>query len=68
VAEYKIYCLDRAGRIARRSEIEAADDMAAIAAAREQHPVTDCEVWSGTRKVALVPAGGGEPVFARSVS
>jgi hypothetical protein len=67
VAEYKIYCLDRGGRITRRHEIEAGDDAAAIALAREQHPDNDCEVWSGTRKVALVPAGGGDPVFARPV-
>lgn len=67
MAEYKIYCLDRSGRIARRIEIEAVDDGAAIAVAREQHPDSDCEVWSGTRKVALVPAGNGDPVFARPV-
>ena len=68
VAEYKLYCLDRRGRIERRHEIEAADDSAAIAIARTQHPENDCEVWSGTRKVALVPAGNGEPVFARPVA
>lgn len=67
MAEYKLYCLDPRGRIARRHEIEAEDDSAAIAVAREQHPNSDCEVWSGTRKVALVPAGDGAPVYARPV-
>lgn len=68
VVEYKLYCLDRDGRIVRRHEIVAADDVAAIAAARAEHPEYDCEVWSGTRKVALVPAGDGAPVFARPVA
>lgn len=67
MAEYKLYCLDPRGRIARRHEIEAEDDAAAIAITREQHPNNDCEVWSGTRKVALVPAGDGAPIFARPV-
>lgn len=62
LAEYKIYCLDQKGRISRRHDLEAADDRAAIDAGRAKFPNTTCELWCGTRKVALLPAGG-EPVL-----
>ena len=64
MAEYKLYCLDPKGRIARRHEFEASDDADAIDRARTDHPEESCELWCGTRKVALIPAGG-EPVLAR---
>jgi hypothetical protein len=64
VAEYKLYCLDHAGRIWRRHELEAADDQSAAEAARAQFPESSCELWSGTRKVALLPVGG-EPVWGQ---
>ena len=67
MSEYKLYCLDQRGRIAQRHEYEAADDAAAIELARAQHPNATCELWSGTRKVALLPAGGA-PVYSRSVA
>lgn len=67
VAEYKLYCLDPKGRIQRRHEFEAADDAAAIASARARFPEETCELWCGTRKIALIPAGG-EPVLARPVA
>jgi hypothetical protein len=63
VAEYKLYCLDERGRIRQRYEFEAADDGAAIARALADFPDETCEIWSGTRKVALIPAGG-EPELA----
>ena len=56
MAEYKLYCLDRNGRIAKRLDIEAADDAAAIAAARDLHLDADCELWCGARMVAVLPA------------
>ena len=62
MADYKLYCLDRNGRISRRHEIVADNDADAIAQSRDHEPSTDCELWSGTRKVALLPAGG-EPVL-----
>jgi len=68
VADYKLYCLDRGGRITRRHEFEALDDTGAIEFAREHYPETDCELWSGTRKVGLVPAHGGAPVLSRSTT
>lgn len=62
MAEYKLYCLDQKGRIARRHDLEAPDDASAANAARAQFPDVTCELWCGTRKVALIPAGG-EPVW-----
>ncbi|MFD1610355.1 hypothetical protein ACFSCW_00910 [Sphingomonas tabacisoli] len=63
--EYKVYCLDRQGRIVSRQEFEAAEDAAAIVQARADHPGVDCELWCGARKVALLPAEG-EPGLSRS--
>ena len=63
--EYKLYCLDAGGRIARRQEFEAADDAAALAHARAEHAGVNSELWCGARKVALLPAKG-EPVLSRS--
>ncbi|NNM77452.1 hypothetical protein HJG53_11095 [Sphingomonas sp. ID1715] len=62
MADYKLYCLDRNGRIARRHDIVAEDDAAAVAIGRKIDPAVSCELWSGSRKVALLPAGG-EPVL-----
>ena len=61
MADYKLYCLDRNGRIARRHELVADDDAAAIETGRTIEPTVTCELWSGARKVALLPAGA-EPV------
>lgn len=57
MAEYKLYFLDRNGRICRRHELEAADDASAISAARLIDPHATCELWAGATKVALLPAG-----------
>jgi hypothetical protein len=62
VADYNLYCLDRNGRITRRHELVADDDAAAIEAGRTLAPSVSCELWSGARKVALLPAGA-EPVL-----
>lgn len=64
MAEYRLYCLDARGRIARRHDIEAADDAAAIAAGRALAPDTVCELWSGSIQVAIIPANG-EPILSR---
>lgn len=56
MAEYKLYCLDQNGRISQRIEMTAIDDGAAVATARDAYPDSDCELWSGTRKVARLPA------------
>lgn len=54
--EYKLYRLDRNGRIASRVEFEAADDREAIIGARARVPDTASELWCNTRKVAVLPA------------
>ena len=55
--EYKLYCLDSAGRIQHRHEFEAEDDQHALelASARDDAEV-DCELWQGPRRVAFIPA------------
>lgn len=55
MSEYKLYCLDRNGRIARRLDLEAGDDTSALEVARTLEPGTDRELWCGTRKVAFLP-------------
>ena len=62
MADYKLYCLDRNGRITRRHDIVSEDDAAAIETGRTIAPTVSCELWSGTRKVALLPADA-EPVL-----
>ena len=60
--EYKVYCLDGRGRITRRHDFEAVDDQAAAGQAVVLGNGSDCELWSGTRKVALLPVTS-EPVW-----
>ena len=51
---YRLYCLDRERHITARTDIEAADDEAAIQYARDHHPDDDCELWELGRKVAVI--------------
>lgn len=55
MSEYKLYCLDRNGRIARRLDLEAGDDDSALEMAHGLEPKADRELWCGTRKVAFLP-------------
>lgn len=55
MAEYRLYCLDARGRIARRHDFEEMDDEAAVVAAREIDATSACELWCGSRKVTLLP-------------
>jgi hypothetical protein len=54
LAGYRLYCLDGANKVASADWIEADDDSAAIAIARERHDGHECEVWQGRRLVARV--------------
>ena len=57
MANYRLYCLDGAGRITGAADvIEAPSDEEAIAIARERSPETRCEIWQGRRLVATIPA------------
>ena len=53
--QYRLYCLDGAGRIGLAEWIEATDDVHAVRLAREQKPTAlKCEVWQGQRLVAAL--------------
>ena len=56
MAEYKLYCLDEEGRIMRRHEFVASGDEPAMELASNHFPDFRCELWNGTRKVAVIPA------------
>jgi hypothetical protein len=57
VPEYRLYCLDGAGRISLAEWIEADGDEQAIAKARSiQHGALKCEVWQRDRLVARLGA------------
>jgi len=51
VANYRIYCLDGANKVASAGWIEAADDGAAIELVKERHDGFKCEIWDGRRLV-----------------
>ena len=60
--DYRLYCLDGAGRISLAEWIDAADDQAAIAKARELHGAAlKCEIWQGQRLVAALDRAGDPP-------
>jgi hypothetical protein len=52
VANYRIYCLDAANKVASAEWIEAEDDDHAISIVSERHDGYKCEVWDGKRLVA----------------
>jgi hypothetical protein len=62
MSDYRLYCLDGAGRISLAEWIEAADDEAAIAKVRELHrQALKCEIWQGQRLVAAFGPADGSP-------
>ena len=54
MANYKVYCIDGADKIASSGWVEAEDDEAAAALVRERHDGLKCELWQGTRLVARI--------------
>lgn len=53
MAEYRVYCLDGAGKIDLAEWINAeSDDDAIIEARKMNHGGTKCEIWQGSRLVA----------------
>jgi hypothetical protein len=57
MAEYRLYCLDGAGRISLAEWIDADSDQEAIAKARQiEHGAIKCEVWQRNRLVARLSA------------
>jgi hypothetical protein len=57
VAEYRAYILDGDGHIQRYEPLICPDDTTAIAAAKRLVDRYDVELWEGSRKVILLPAG-----------
>lgn len=66
VPEYRIYHLDRAGRVSSADWLDADGDQAAIGAARDCNTL-QCELWQGRRLVTKLAAGAEQstPVAAR---
>jgi hypothetical protein len=54
MAHYRLYCLDPTARIRTGEWIEADDDAQAIEIAHAMNPTADCELWLGSRKVAVL--------------
>ena len=52
MADYRLYCLDGAGKVSSAEWIRAENDEAAIEQAGALHPGENCELWSGARLVA----------------
>ncbi|MEO5640694.1 MAG: hypothetical protein ABIQ98_02890 [Sphingomicrobium sp.] len=48
---YRLYCLDRAGKITSAEWIEAENDDAALAAARALGKPAPCELWLRNRMI-----------------
>ena len=58
---YRVYCLDGAGKVRAAEWIEAEDDSAAIASARQFKKAVRCEVWNGQRLVGRVDLTPDKP-------
>ena len=64
MASYRVYCIDGTGSITSAHMLEAEDDDAAIALAREANFRLKCELWDGDRLVGKVfgsPGAAPEP-------
>jgi hypothetical protein len=56
--EYKVYCLDEAGRIAMWVNLNCDDDRDALKRAREFCGGHNVELWQGDRKLFVVGEDG----------
>lgn len=55
MSNYRLYCLDGAGKINFAENLTADSDEQAIAEARRRkHSMRKCEVWQGSRLVATL--------------
>jgi cobalamin biosynthesis protein CbiG len=54
VAEYRLYSLDEANKVASGDWFEAEDDAKAIEAAKKKMNGHDCELWQRTRLVGRI--------------
>jgi hypothetical protein len=58
MTEYRVYCLGKDGHIVRGDYLQADDDAAALAIVRGRAEPTICELWSGSRQIAVIPPAG----------
>ena len=56
VHDYRVYCVDKIGKITTASWIEADSVEHAVEIVRDTHKGVDCEIWEGTQCLAKVPA------------
>ena len=61
VPDYRLYCLNRAGRFVRCDEFEAPDDSKAIQKAVERKDGAAAELWSGARLVTTFAVTHTDP-------
>lgn len=62
MTHYRLYFLNKLGRIVRREEVDVATDAEAAAIAREHDHAFAVEVWDGARQAATVhPDAGSKP-------
>jgi hypothetical protein len=54
VADYRLYGLDGANKVASGEWIDADDDETAIEVAKEMMDGHDCELWRGRRRIARI--------------
>ncbi len=59
--EYRIYCLDGNGRVARRIDLECDSDGEAWRKAHEHCSASAVEVWSGRRRLFVIGKGSKLP-------
>ena len=52
--DYRLYCLDEAGKFTRAHEISASDDKEAVAIASDMKLTVKCELWERGRMVAML--------------
>lgn len=61
---YRLYSLDRQGRIASAHDLNCRDDLAALAEGEKECVSHSVEIWQGSRLVARVKQGN-EPLNAQ---
>jgi len=59
VRNYKLYSLDRNGRVFSVEDCEARDDLSALDAGRARCADNDVEVWQEGRRVGRLKKGNG---------
>ena len=57
MADYRLYLMSVNGDILQAADIEADDDHEAIHLVRLRQEPNDVELWSGKRRVAVIPRG-----------